>query len=136
MAETLVADQHVGGHARGAATAHQFDDFEQQRDAATMGMWIFLVTEIMFFGGLFASYVVYRVIYPTAFAVASLALDITLGTLNTAVLLISSFTMAVAVFGSQTGRRRALVGGLALTILLGLVFLAIKIYEYYQKYVE
>ena len=132
MAETFVADQH----AHGAAFAHQFDDIEQQRDAATMGMWIFLVTEIMFFGGLFASYVVYRVIYPTAFAVASLALDITLGTLNTAVLLISSFTMALAVFGSQTGRRRALVGGLALTILLGLVFLAIKIYEYYQKYVE
>jgi len=132
VAETLVADQH----AHGAATAHQFDDIEQQRDAATMGMWIFLVTEVMFFGGLFTSYVVYRVMYPAAFAVASQALDITLGTLNTGVLLISSFTMAVAVFGSQTGRRRALIGGLALTILLGLAFLVIKFYEYYQKYAE
>ena len=132
MAETVVADRH----APGAARAHQFDDAEQQRDAVTMGMWVFLVTEIMFFGGLFASYVVYRALYPAAFAVASQALDIKLGTLNTAVLLVSSFTMVVAVFGSQTGRRRPLVGGLALTITLGLVFLAIKFYEYYQKYVE
>ena len=132
MAETSVADRHT----HGAARAHQFDDAEQQRDAVTMGMWVFLVTEIMFFGGLFTAYVVYRTLYPAAFAVASLALDITLGTLNTAVLLVSSFTMAVAVFGSQTGRRRMLVGGLALTIALGIVFLAIKVYEYYQKYVE
>lgn len=132
MAETLAADRHT----HDAARAHQFDDAEQQRDAATMGMWVFLVTEIMFFGGLFASYVVYRAMYPAAFAVASQALDIKLGTLNTAVLLLSSFAMAVAVFGSQVGRRRLLVGGLALTIALGIVFLAIKFYEYYQKYVE
>jgi cytochrome c oxidase subunit 3 len=132
VAETVVADRQ----APGAARAHQFDDTEQQRDAVTMGMWVFLVTEIMFFGGLFASYVVYRALYPAAFAVASQALDIKLGTVNTAVLLVSSFTMVVAVFGSQTGRRRPLVGGLALTITLGLVFLAIKFYEYYQKYVE
>jgi cytochrome c oxidase subunit III len=132
VTETSVADRHTPG----AARAHQFDDAEQQRDAVTMGMWVFLVTEIMFFGGLFASYVVYRALYPAAFAVASQALDITLGTLNTAVLLVSSFTMVVAVFGSQTGRRGPLVGGLAMTIALGLVFLAIKFYEYYQKYVE
>jgi cytochrome c oxidase subunit III len=132
VAETSVADQHTPG----AARAHQFDDAEQQRDAATMGMWVFLVTEIMFFGGLFLSYTIYRALYPAAFAVASQALDITLGTLNTAVLLLSSFTMAVAVFGSQTGRRRLLIGGLALTIALGIVFLAIKFFEYYQKYVE
>jgi cytochrome c oxidase subunit III len=132
VAETSVADQH----ARDAAPAHQFDNVEQQRDAATMGMWVFLVTEIMFFGGLFASYAVYRTLYPTAFAVASQSLDIKLGTLNTAVLLVSSFAMAVAVYGSQAGRRRKMIGGLALTIALGVVFLAIKFYEYYQKYVE
>jgi cytochrome c oxidase subunit III len=132
VAETAVADRH----APGAARAHQFNDAEQQRDAVTMGMWVFLVTEIMFFGGLFASYVVYRWLYPAAFAVASQALDIKLGTINTAVLLVSSFTMVVAVFGAQTGRRRPLVAGLSLTIALGLVFLAIKFYEYYQKYVE
>jgi cytochrome c oxidase subunit 3 len=132
VAEILVADRHAGD----AARAHQFDNAEQQRDAATMGMWVFLVTEIMFFGGLFASYAVYRALYPTAFAVASQSLDITLGTLNTAVLLVSSFAMAVAVYGSQVGRRRTMIGGLALTIALGVVFLAIKFYEYYQKYVE
>ena len=132
MAETSIADRHT----HGAAHAHQFDDFGQQSDAATMGMWIFLVTEIMFFGGLFASYVVYRALYPMAFAVASQSLDITLGTINTAVLLLSSFTMVVAVFGSQTGRRRTMIGGLALTITLGVVFLVIKFFEYYQKYVE
>jgi cytochrome c oxidase subunit III len=132
VAETSVADRHT----HGAARAHQFDDAGQQSDAATMGMWVFLVTEIMFFGGLFASYVVYRALYPMAFAVASQALDIKLGTINTAVLLVSSFTMVVAVFGSQTGSRRMLVGGLALTIALGVVFLVIKFFEYYQKYVE
>jgi cytochrome c oxidase subunit III len=132
VAETLAADQH----AHDAAHAHQFNDVEQQRDAVTMGMWVFLATEVMFFGGLFASYVVYRALYPMAFAVASQELDIKLGTLNTAVLLVSSFTMVVAVFGSQTGRRRTMIGGLALTIALGVVFLAIKFYEYYQKYVE
>jgi cytochrome c oxidase subunit 3 len=132
VAETSVADRHT----HGAAHAHQFDDFGQQSDASTMGMWVFLVTEIMFFGGLFASYVVYRALYPMAFAVASQSLDITLGTINTAVLLVSSFTMVVAVFGSQTGRRRTMIGGLALTITLGVVFLVIKFFEYYQKYVE
>jgi len=132
VAETSVADRHT----HGAAHAHQFDDAGQQSDAVTMGMWVFLVTEIMFFGGLFASYVVYRALYPMAFAVASQELNITLGTLNTAVLLVSSFTMVVAVFGSQTGSRRMLVGGLALTIALGIVFLVIKFFEYYQKYVE
>jgi cytochrome c oxidase subunit III len=132
VAETSIADRHT----HGAARAHQFDDAGQQSDAATMGMWVFLVTEIMFFGGLFASYVVYRALYPMAFAVASQALDIKLGTINTAVLLVSSFTMVVAVFGSQTGSRRMLVGGLAMTIALGVVFLVIKFFEYYQKYVE
>lgn len=132
MAETLVDDQH----AHAAAHAHQFDDVEQQRDVATMGMWIFLATEIMFFGGLFASYVIYRMLYPTAFAIASQSLDIVLGTINTAVLLISSFAVAVAVYGAQTGRRRTTIWALALAIVLGLVFLVIKFYEYYQKYVE
>ena len=132
MAETSVADRHT----HSAARAHQFDDAGQQSDAATMGMWVFLVTEIMFFGGLFASYVVYRALYPMAFAIASQSLNIVLGTLNTAVLLVSSFTMVVAVFGSQTGRRRTMIGGLALTVTLGVVFLVIKFFEYYQKYVE
>ncbi|MCG3160752.1 MAG: Cytochrome c oxidase polypeptide I+III [Acidobacteria bacterium] len=132
MAETLIADQH----AHDAAHAHQFDDVEQQRDAATMGMWVFLATEVLFFGGLFASYIIYRTLYPAAFAVASQTQDIVLGTTNTAVLIISSFAVAVAVYGAQTGRRRTTIWALALAIALGVVFLVIKFYEYYQKYVD
>jgi cytochrome c oxidase subunit III len=119
-----------------SALAHQFDDLEQQRDAATLGMWIFLVTEVMFFGGLFTCYIVYRSLHPFAFAEASRQLDITLGTINTAVLLCSSFTMAIAVYYAQTGRRRMIIAFLTLTILLGLAFIGIKFYEYYQKFVE
>lgn len=130
MAEVLAIEHET------APPAHQFDNAEQQHDAVTMGMWVFLVTEVMFFGGLFTTYVVYRTWYPAAFAVASQELDIVLGTANTAVLLLSSFTMVVAVYGAQVGRQRILIGGLAMTILLGLAFLAIKFYEYYQKYLE
>jgi len=119
-----------------SAVAHQFDTSEQQRDAATLGMWVFLVTEIMFFGALFTSYIVYRSLHSFAFAEASRQLDITLGTINTAVLISSSFTMATAVYYAQTGKRRMIIVFLALTILLGLVFIGIKVYEYYQKYVE
>ena len=79
------------------AVAHQFDDAEQQHDASTLGMWLFLVTEILFFGGLFMLYVVYRVTYPAAFAEGSHHLDLSLGTINTVILIGSSLTMALAV---------------------------------------
>jgi len=116
--------------------AHQFDSAEQQRDAATLGMWIFLATEVMFFGGLFTTYSVYRALHPLAFAEVSRHLNITLGTINTAVLIASSFTMVLAVYGAQHSRRKMLVLCLVLTMLLGSVFLGIKFYEYYQKFVE
>jgi cytochrome c oxidase subunit III len=116
------------------ALAHHFDDLEQQHDAATLGMWVFLVTEIMFFGGLFLGYTVYRWKYPDVFAEASRHLDTTLGAVNTAVLLASSLTMALAVHAAQTSRRRALVAFLLATILLGSVFLGVKAYEYLDKY--
>jgi cytochrome c oxidase subunit 3 len=116
--------------------AHQFDSAEQQRDAATLGMWIFLATEVMFFGGLFTTYSVYRALHPFAFAEVSRHLNIRLGTINTAVLIGSSFTMALAVYGAQHGRRKMLVLCLVFTMLLGSVFLGIKFYEYYQKFVE
>lgn len=119
-----------------SALAHQFDNLEQQREAATLGMWVFLVTEVMFFGGLFTSYIVYRSLHPFAFAEVSRHLDIALGTTNTAVLICSSFTMATAVYGAQKGRRRMSVAFLILTILLGLAFIGVKFYEYYQKFVE
>jgi cytochrome c oxidase subunit 3 len=116
--------------------AHQFDDYEQQQEAATMGMWLFLATEVLFFGGLFLGYTVYRSIYPAVYGEASRHLDIVLGTVNTGVLLCSSLTMAMAVHEVQTGNRRMLVLFLIATMLLGAVFLGIKFYEYYQKYEE
>lgn len=119
-----------------AAVAHQFDDPEQQREASSLGMWVFLITEIMFFGGLFAGYTVYRNAYPEAFAEASRHLGVVLGAVNTAVLICSSLTMALAVQAAQIGRRKVLVGFLLLTILLGSVFLGIKVVEYSHKFHE
>src|SRR5919106_3203999 len=97
------ATQHAHGH---PSLQHHFENMEQQREAGTLGMWIFLVTEIMFFGGMFLAYILYRNSYPAAFASASNHLDITLGAVNTAVLIVSSFTMALAVYGTQVGNRR------------------------------
>ena len=118
------------------ALAHQFDDAEQQHDASWIGMWIFLATEVMFFGGMFTGYTIYRIAYAQAIANASNHLNIWLGGINTAVLICSSFTMALAVHGSQTNKRRALVSALLFTIVLGSVFLGTKFFEYYVKFEE
>jgi len=107
---------------------------EQQREAGTLGMWIFLVTEIMFFGGMFLAYTLYRTHFPAAFASASNHLDITLGAVNTGVLILSSFTMAMAVYFTQVGKQRPQVIALVLTLILGLTFLGIKAVEYHDKY--
>ena len=119
-----------------AAQAHHFDSAEQQREAASLGMWVFLVTEIMFFGGLFAAYTIYRLAYPAAFAAASRHLDVRLGGLNTAVLIASSLTMALAVRGAQQGRRGIVAVFLLSTMALGSVFLGVKMVEYHHKFVE
>jgi cytochrome c oxidase subunit 3 len=116
--------------------AHHFDDAEQQHDASALGMWVFLVTEIMFFGGLFTAYVVYRTAYPAAFHAASHELDIGLGAFNTAVLLTSSLTMALSVHAAQVSKRGMLVVCLILTIVLGMTFLGVKAYEYAHKWHE
>jgi cytochrome c oxidase subunit 3 len=118
------------------ALAHHFDDLAQQQEASTLGMWVFLVTEIMFFGGLFLAYAAYRAWYPDAFAAASHHLDVTLGAINTAVLIGSSLTMALAVNAAKTGARRGIVVFLLLTMALGAVFLGIKGVEYFHKYEE
>ena len=108
----------------------------QQFEASHLGMWIFLITEIMFFGGLFAGYTVYRTLYPQAFAETSKHMDLWAGAINTGVLITSSLTMALSVHASRTGARNALVRNLLATIFLGSVFLGIKAYEYYHKWVE
>ncbi len=123
-------------HASHPALQHHFENMEQQREAGTLGMWVFLVTEIMFFGGMFLAYTLYRAKYPVAFAVASNHLDITLGAVNTAVLIVSSFTMAMAVYFTQVGKRRPTIVALILTMVLGATFLGIKAVEYRQKYTD
>src|SRR5205809_2340346 len=116
------------------ALAHQFEDLGQQREAATLGMWVFLVTEVLFFGGLFVTYTVYRNWYPDAFMAASHELVLWAGAINTAVLITSSLTMALAVHAAQMGERRLLILFLIATMLLGGMFLGIKAFEYYTEW--
>lgn len=125
------APQEIHGH---PALQHHFENMEQQREAGTLGMWVFLVTEIMFFGGMFLAYTLYRSQFGADFASASNHLDITLGTLNTGVLILSSFTMAMAVYFTQIGKSRPQIFCLVLTIILGLSFLGVKAIEYKAKY--
>ena len=125
------ATEEIHGH---PALQHHFENMEQQREAGTLGMWIFLVTEIMFFGGMFLAYTLYRSTYTDAFATASNHLDITLGAVNTGVLILSSFTMAMSVYFTQVGKSRPQVVCLILTLVLGLTFLGIKAVEYKAKY--
>jgi cytochrome c oxidase subunit 3 len=125
-----------GGRPADPALQHHFDDMQQQSQAAGLGMWLFLATEIMFFGGLFAGYTVYRWRFPAGFADASGHLDVRLGAVNTAVLILSSLTMALAVRAAQLGRRRGLLLFLIVTMALGSVFLGIKASEYEHKLEE
>ena len=115
---------------------HHFANEEQQKDASTIGMWVFLVTEIMFFGGLFLAYFAYRQEYPAAFASASNKTNLWLGAANTTVLICSSLTMALAVYSASLGKRKLLVTFLILTLLLGGAFLGVKGYEYHDKWVH
>ena len=115
--------------------AHHFESYEQQKESSFLGMWLFLVQEVMFFGGLFVTYVVYRSLYSDSFALGSQQLDVKLGALNTVILLISSFTMVYAVVGAQRGNKKMIVWGLILTIIFGGAFLGIKWqYEYLPKW--
>jgi cytochrome c oxidase subunit III len=114
----------------------QFDDLDQQQDASNLGMWMFLATEVLFFGGLIAAYVVYRATSPDEFALASQHLKLWLGCLNTVVLLGSSLAMALGVRSAQLHRHRDLLWFLLLTMLLGACFLGIKAVEYYLEYRE
>lgn len=123
-------------HPAHGPVAHQFDDLEQQREADELGMWTFLGTEILFFGGVFLAYTLYRLRDEAGFAEASATMSLWLGALNTAVLLCSSLTAALAVHAGETSRRGMLIVCLALTMVLGAVFLGIKSYEYYEKYEE
>ena len=125
---------HAHAHEHHPALQHHFDTMRQQKEAAVLGMWVFLLTEILFFGGLFVAYTVYRIWYFEAFAEASRRLNIFWGALNTAVLIISSLTMALAVRSAQVGSRGGQIVNLILTMILGSVFLVVKYFEYAAKF--
>src|SRR6476660_1277046 len=131
-AEGLHAIPHVAHHPK---LQHHFDDMAQQTEASTLGMWVFLVTEIMFFGGLFMCYLVYRTASPEGFAEASHHLNVLWGSVNTIVLIVSSLTMALAVRSAQTSAPpKTQVFWIVATMILGAAFLGVKAIEYTDKF--
>jgi cytochrome c oxidase subunit 3 len=128
-AETL---DHEHNHPAGLQ--HQFEDMKQQEESVSIGMWMFLVQEIMFFGGLFTVYLVFRSRFPMAFAAGSNHLDVVMGFVNTLVLIVSSLTMALTVYFAQKGNRNMQVILIILTMLFGATFLGVKVVEYTDKY--
>ena len=134
MADMTVHAVH-GEHPPGFA--HQFEEVEQQREAVNLGMWLFLATEIMFFGGLFMGYIVYRSHFPGAFDDGSHLLNIKFGSTNTAVLIASSLTMALAIHSAQVGKKKPQILFLILTMILGALFLFLKFnFEWRADYHE
>jgi cytochrome c oxidase subunit III len=131
-----LAEQGTNVAAHAPELRHQFDDGAQQLETSTLGMWVFLITEMMFFGGMFGAYTVYRNMYPEAFASTSQFMNVTIGAINTGVLISSSFTMVLAVRSAQLGQKKALIVFLILTLILGCVFLGLKASEYHEKWVE
>jgi len=113
---------------------HHFVSSEQQFDAAKMGMWLFLITEVLLFSGMFVAYTVYRVWHPEVFAGVSSLLDWRLGGLNTLVLLASSFTVALGIHYAQTDNKKGLVINLIITIVCALIFMTVKYFEYTGKF--
>lgn len=128
------ADTHEEFHYHAPGLQHQFEDMKQQEESVSIGMWVFLVQEIMFFGGLFTAYLVFRSRFPMAFAAGSNHLDAFWGGLNTLVLIVSSLTMALTVYFAQKGNRNMQVVMIVLTMLFGTTFLGVKVIEYRDKY--
>jgi cytochrome c oxidase subunit 3 len=112
----------------------QWETKAQHNESNILGMWLFIAQEIMFFGGLFTAYAVYRMKYPDAWAAGAEHLNVPLGALNTVVLLVSSLTMAMSVYFTQTDRYRALLASFAATLILGATFLVVKYFEYTAKW--
>jgi cytochrome c oxidase subunit 3 len=130
--ETAVAAHHE--HVALPQHRHHFETEEQQREAGSFGMWLFLLTEIMFFGGMFFAYLLYRNWYNPAFIAASHQLSITLGAINTAILISSGFFMALGVWAAEVRKKNLLVLFLVLTTIFGFAFLGIKAVEYNEKF--
>ncbi len=135
MSEAVANHGHADSHEHHDPNLqHHFDSMEQQFDASKIGMWIFLATEILLFGGLFCAYAIYRSLHPEIFMYASQYLDVQLGALNTGVLIFSSFTAAWAVRLAQLGKQTGLIICLILTILCGGIFMVVKYVEYKHKW--
>ena len=121
-------------HSQSRELAHHFETYAQQKESSFLGMWLFICQEVMFFGGAFAAYVSYRVMYPEAFIAGSQQLNPTLGFANTIVLLCSSFTMVYAVWAAQNSKgARQIAIGLWGTIFFGMIFFIVKFFEYKDK---
>ena len=118
------------GQLHPAHLQHHFVSAQQQFEASKLGMWLFLVTEILLFGGMFVAYAIFRAWYPELYEDASLQLDTILGAANTVVLLLSSLTVAYAIRCAQTDNQRGLFWGLVLTVLLAGTFMVVKYFEY------
>jgi cytochrome c oxidase subunit 3 len=130
----IAARGHAADHQEHhEALQHHFTSLEQQREASALGMWVFIAQEVLFFGGLFATYTVYRMLYPDAFSAGSHHLSWRVGFANTLVLIGSSLTMALGVYSAAVGKRKAVTGYILATILLGSVFLGVKYFEYGEK---
>jgi cytochrome c oxidase subunit III len=114
----------------------QYAEHDQQRESAKLGMWVFLATEVMFFGGMITGYIAYRDAYPAAFRAGSVHMLFMAGTLNTAILISASLFVALAVHAAQLGERKTLVWFLSIAMFLGVCFLSIKGYEYYEHWVD
>ncbi len=125
---------HPATEAHHPRLVHHFENLHGQKDAASLGMWLFLAQEVLFFGGLFLAYAVYRGRFPEAFAAGAHHLNVPLGAFNTAVLICSSLTMALAVHAAALGHRKQIATWLLLTVLLGSVFLGVKVVEYREKF--
>ena len=138
MSESAATNPLAPPSARGATPAlhHQFEELEQQYDASTFGMWVFLATEMLFFGGVFTTYIIYRSMYYSGFVAGSHGLEGDFGAAMTFILLASSLTMAMSVRAAREGKRMMLIILLLATILLGTVFLGIKFTEYSHKWHE
>lgn len=125
-----MADNHAAHYHH----AHHFANAEEEFQAAKQGMWLFLVTEVLMFGGLFVAYAVFRGLYPEMFAEAHKLLAVNMGATNTVVLITSSLTMALAVSATQRGERKKASILLAVTFLLACCFLVVKYFEYTHKF--
>lgn len=134
--QTAIADSHGHEHGHDPNLHHHFVEMEQQFDTAKLGMWLFLATEVLMFGGLFVGFAMQQAKFPEAFQAAHHHLDRNMGALNTVVLLVSSFTMVLAVWAAQMGKRKTLIVNLLLTLGLAGTFLVVKYFEYAHKFHE